>query len=174
MIRRPRQKRAPATSNRRSLIESKLIGAHANNGKPQGQAQKWEPAVLAFVVDCLAYRYQPHKVWTKLKESFGLELTEKKLDAIINTARGVMVMNAKKSKEIALGESVGFYESVISNDEVECKNKISAQTRLDDLYGLGNTKKDVANPEDVAEYMRKVAKAMREATACTDPDEVGE
>lgn len=125
-----------------------------------------QPSVLDVIKDMLVLRYTEHMIQEKLIAAYGHCFSERQFQDAIMTARASLILNSKKSKEIAFAESIGFYEQVIRSDTVEARYKIAAQTRLDALMSLEPNKSNQGlDPEMIAEKLRMSARAMEIATA---------
>lgn len=120
----------------------------------------------------ISFRYSESRVQAELTKAFGQCFSARQFQDVYIAGKAALIAASRKTKELAFAESVGFYERIISNENVEAKYKIAAQTRLDTLFSLEPNRTNAGyDPEKVAEALRGIAASMQAATVVqADPD----
>jgi hypothetical protein len=87
---------------------------------------------------------------TQLHETIGVKhnVHWKTVDAYIGRAKKLLRERSNRTREDVRGDAVAFYQSVLLNSKTTTVEKIKAQTRLDEIFGIDAPRRtELSGPE---------------------------
>ena len=108
------------------------------SGNKLGPGQKTihTEEVVEYVADLMSRRIPKHALKKLLEKELGTEISIQAYERLRKDARKLMINNSGRSYDEHRGTAVAFYESIIADEDSAFRDKLTAQTRLDNILGL--------------------------------------
>jgi len=115
--------------------------------------------MVEFVAECLAMRKKRYKIKALVEEV----LTEK-IDraSFLHLLTLGQICNEKRSgvsRETQVVKSIAFFEDIIANEELHMKDRIKAQSALNEMLGIHSQQERVSGPVVAANIKRFLSDA---------------
>ena len=89
------------------------------------------------------------------------KLSQKSFDELIGKAQQFLSIHSGESSQLVYSKQVGFLQGVISDDELDVRIQLAANSQLTDLIGTSaRHRSEMYDPDSTTELIRKMVEEM--------------
>lgn len=121
--------------------------------------------IVELVAECLMHRWSEAQIKKLLQTRAGRRLCVSQLQKTISAAKKRLRERLELDIRDQKALSMAFYESILANEEVDTKERLRAQERIDSLLGLDAKYTAINDPVENAQRARELLSQIDATTA---------